>query len=298
MAPIEASRLLIVDGHAYAYRAFYAIRQLTSPSGAPTNAIYGFISMAAKMISRLEPSHCFVAWDGGLASERVAALPAYKEHRPPMPPDLEQQLAGIDRYLQAAKCAAYCQDGVEADDVIATLARRATGAGLRVVIASADKDFMQLVSPEIGLLNPGDKSEKVWTSDDVFSKTGVWPPQIVDWLSLIGDAVDNIAGVPGVGPKTAAGLLEQFGSVEALYARLEEVKSSPLRENLRRAAEVVKRNQGLIRLNENLPGAFSFEEMAVKLADAKQLRLLYEEWGFKKMLAQLEPVDSAQRDLL
>ena len=298
MAPMKAPRLLIVDGHAYAYRAFYAIRHLTSRSGAPTNAIYGFISMLAKMVSRLEPSHCFVAWDGGLARERVAALPAYKENRPPMPPELEQQLAGIDRYLQAANCAAYCHEGVEADDVIATLALRAPRAGLKVVIASADKDFMQLVTPEIGLLNPGDKSDKVWTSEDVVSKTGVQPRQIVDWLSLIGDTVDNIAGVPGVGPKTAADLLNQFESVDALFARIEEVKSSSMRDRLRRAAEVVQRNQGLIRLNENLPGAFSLEEMAVKPADVKQLGVLYEEWGFKKMLAQLDSVDPQQRDLL
>ena len=284
MEPTKASRLLIVDGHAYAYRAFFAIRHLSSPSGAPTNAIYGFISMLAKMVSRLEPSHCFVAWDGGLAAERVAALPVYKENRPPMPPELEQQLAGIDRYLQAANWAAYCQEGVEADDVIATLALRAPRAGLKVVIASADKDFMQLVTPEIGLLNPGDKSDKVWTSDDVVSKTGV--------------TVDNIAGVPGVGPKTAADLLNQFGSIDALYARIEEVKSPSMRDRLRRAAEVVRRNQGLIRLNENLPGAFSLEEMAVKPADLKQLGVLYEEWGFKKMLAQLDPVGAQQRDLL
>ena len=122
---------------------------------------------------------------------------------------------------------------MEADDYIACLARHAADAGMTVVIASADKDFMQLVSPRVGLLNPNDKSETVWTDEQVRAKAGVDPAQIVDWLGLMGDSVDNIPGVPGVGPKTAADLLNQFGSVTRLYARLDEVKSEKLRAALR-----------------------------------------------------------------
>src|SRR6185503_6264728 len=210
------ARLLIVDGHAYAYRAFHAIRELRSPAGQPTNAIYGFIKMLAKMRARLSPSHLIVVWDGGLSAERMAALPEYKAQRPEMPADLGQQIDEIIRYLEAANIASFCRDGVEADDYIACLARRAHNADMDVVIASSDKDFMQLVLPGIGLLNPNDKTETVWTADQVRAKTGVEPSQIVDWLSLLGDSVDNIPGVPGVGPKTAADLLPQFGSVAAL----------------------------------------------------------------------------------
>ena len=154
-----------------------------------------------------------------------------------MPDDLKPQLDEIVGYLKAADVASFCGEGVEADDYIACLARRAADAGMAVVIASADKDFMQLVSPRVGLLNPNDKSETVWTDEQVRAKTGVEPSQIVDWLSLMGDSVDNIPGVPGVGPKTAADLLNRFGSVAKLFARLDEVKSEKLRAALRGAAE-------------------------------------------------------------
>src|SRR5205823_58036 len=154
----------------------------------------------------------------------------------------------------------YCRDGVEADDYIACVARHAAAAGMTVVIASSDKDFMQLVSGRVGLFNPHDKTETIWTDEQVRAKTGVEPSQIVDWLSLIGDSVDNISGVPGVGPKTAADLLQQFVSVAAIYQRLADVRSERLRASLQAAAEVVRRNQGLIRLRDDLPGDFSPDE--------------------------------------
>jgi DNA polymerase-1 len=281
-------RLLIVDGHAYAYRAFHAIRELRSPSGQPTNAIYGFVKMLAKMRATIGPTHLIVVWDGGLSAERLSALPEYKAQRPEMPDALSSQLDGIVSYLKAANVASFCGDGVEADDYIACLARRAAETGMAVVIASSDKDFMQLVSPRVGLLNPNDKSEAVWTDEQVRGKAGVGPSQIVDWLSLMGDSVDNIPGVPGVGPKTAADLLKQFGSVAELYARLDEVKSEKLRAALRGAADAVRRNRELVRLRDDLACEFSPENLAVKPAEAGRLRELYQRWGFKGMLAALE----------
>src|SRR4030095_15955191 len=218
MSPSEARRMLIVDGHAYAYRAFHAIRSLNSPSGAPTNAIFGFIKMTQKMRVQLEPSHVLVVWDGGLAAERVAEHPEYKTQRPPMPDDLESQIDGIVSWVQSAGLASLGAEGVEADDWIASIARHAAET-MPVVIASSDKDFMQLVSPAIGLLKPNDKTERIWTADDVRAKTGVGPAQIVDWLALIGDSVDNIPGVPGVGPKTAADLIRQSESCARRWAR-------------------------------------------------------------------------------
>ena len=288
-------RLLIVDGHAYAYRAFYAIRELRSPDGRPTNAIYGFVKMLAKMRSGLAPTHFIVVWDGGLSAERLTALPEYKAQRPEMPGDLRPQLDGMASYLNAAGIASFQRDDVEADDYIACLARRAVQAGMSVVIASADKDFMQLVSPQIGLLNPNDKSEAVWTDGQVCAKTGVSPSQIVDWLALMGDAVDNIPGVPGVGPKTAAGLLNQFGSVAALFGRLDEVKSEKLRESLRRSAAAVRRNLSLVRLDENVPCEFVPENLVEKAPDTGQLAGLYREWGFNGLLKALESVEAGKK---
>jgi DNA polymerase I len=293
------SRLLIIDGHAYAYRAFYAIRELRSPSGQPTNAIYGFVKMLAKMRAAIGPTHLIVVWDGGLSAARVVELPEYKAQRPEMPDDLRPQLDGIVGYLEAAGVASFRRDGVEADDYIACLARHASAAGMTVVIASSDKDFMQLVSPRVGLLNPNDKSEAVWTQEQVRAKTGVEPSQIVDWLGLMGDNVDNIPGVPGVGPKTAADLLNRFGSVASLYARLDEVKSEKLREALRISVEAVQRNLKLVRLHDDLPCEFSPEELREKPADAGRLIELYRQWGFNGMLKALEkPVDSRQAILI
>jgi DNA polymerase-1 len=291
-------RLLIVDGHAYAYRAFHAIRGLSSPSGAPTNAIYGFVKMLGKMRAAISPTHLMVVWDGGLSAARTAVLPEYKAHRPEMPGDLKPQLDEIVSYLKAAGVASFCRDGVEADDYIACLARRAADAGMAVVIASSDKDFMQLVSARVGLLNPNDKSETVWTDEQVRAKAGVEPSQIVDWLSLMGDSVDNIPGVPGIGPKTAAGLLNQFGSVAELFRRLDEVKSEKVRGALRGSADAVRRNRELVRLRDDLPCDFSPAELAESQADAGRLRELFARWGFKGMLSALEGAAGGRQAIL
>ncbi len=286
MPTAKPNRLLIVDGHAYAYRAYHAIRELTSPDGRATNAIYGFIKMLTKLQAQLEPSHVAVIWDGGLSPERVAEHPEYKAQRPPMPESLGRQIDEMVEYLSAAGVASLCADGVEADDWIGALAG-ASASVMPVVIASADKDFMQLVGPNVGLVNPNDKSERIWTADDVMVKAGVAPEQIVDWLSLIGDSVDNIPGVPGVGPKTATDLLKQFGNVAGIYARLPEVKSDRLRAALQQAELAVRRNQGLIQLKTD-GHRVNLDEVALKACEAERLRQLFTGWGFKGMLADLE----------
>jgi DNA polymerase I len=292
------NRLLIVDGHAYAYRAFYAIRELRSPSGQPTNAIYGFVKMLGKMRATIKPTHLIVVWDGGLSAHRMAALPEYKAQRPEMPDDLRPQLDEIAGYLKAARILSFCRDGVEADDYIACLSRHASDAGMAVVIASSDKDFMQLVSPQVGLLNPNDKSETIWTDQQVRAKTGVEPAQIVDWLALMGDSVDNIPGVPGVGPKTATGILKQFGSVAGLLGRLDEVKQEKLQASLRASVAVLQRNLNLVRLQDDLPCDFSPEELVEKPADAGQLGELFRRWGFKGMLEDLHAVSGMRQAVL
>lgn len=297
LADQTPARFLIVDGHAYAYRAFYAIRQLNSPSGKATNAIYGFIKMLVKMQAQLRPSHLMIVWDGGLAEERMTLLPEYKAQRPEMPSSLEQQLDEIVTYLGAASVTSLCQTGVEADDFIATMAKKGVAGGVPVVIASADKDFMQLVSPEVSLLNPNDKTEKLWTAVEVREKTGVSPEHIVDWLSLVGDSVDNISGVTGVGPKTATDLLRQFGSLDEMYGRLSEVKSDRLRINLEAAKNIAFRNRKLICLRDDLPCEFFLENYAVKPAQLGPLRDLFGHWGFKTLLQDLERVQVQQNEL-
>jgi len=245
----------------------------------------------------VKPSHLAVVWDGGLSRERMVLLPEYKAQRPSMPDDLAAQIDELVVYLGAARIPSFVQDEVEADDLIASLARMAVQAGDSVVIASADKDFFQLVSPAVGLLNPNDKTDAIWTASQVVAKTGVQPGQVVDWLSLIGDSVDNIRGVPGVGPKTATDLLVRFGSVESLYGRLGEVKSEKLRESLRVSADVVRRNQQMIRLQDDLPGLAARNELVAVEPDYGSLVQLYQRWGFKGLAAEAEQLARGEKDL-
>lgn len=289
--------LLLVDGHAYAYRAFHAIRRLHAPDGQPTNAIFGFIKMLSRLRAAVCPTHLAVVWDGGLSPERRALLPEYKAQRPAMPAELAGQIEEIISYLRGAAVHSVRQLEVEADDLIASLARVAVQTGGRVVIASSDKDFFQLVSPAVGLLNPADKSATVWSAAEVVAKTGVSPAQVVDWLSLIGDAVDNIPGVAGVGPKTAADLLRQFGGVDSLYARMPEVQSDRLRGALLAAAEAVRRNQEMIRLKDDLPGLPAMADLAVGQPDPVAVLKLLRRWGFQSLAAEIERARAGPADL-
>ena len=280
-------RLLIIDGHAFAYRAFYAIRGLLSPSGQPTNAIYGFINMLTKLEAQVLPTHAVVVWDGGLDEERVEKLVDYKAQRDPMPDDMELQLDGMVKYLEAAGWASVCDEGVEADDRIGQLAKRAEGEGIEVVIASSDKDFLQLINDRVKMLNPADKSGEPIDAAAVVAKTGVRPEQIVDWLSLVGDTADNISGVPGVGIKTAAALLKEFGSLDGVYEHLDNVKRDKLRDALVAAEPDVRRNQSLVALKLNLPGEPELADLRRGFQDSAKLEELYEAWGFNTLLNNL-----------
>jgi DNA polymerase-1 len=290
-------RLLIVDGHAFAYRAFFAIRSLAAPDGAATNAIYGFIRMLGRMQAKVNPSHLVVVWDGGLAAERTSLLPQYKAQRPEMPGALASQLDQIVAYLAAAGISSLLQEGFEADDLIAALTLQAVAKGLDVVIASSDKDFMQLVSPRVSMLQPQDKSDAFWGPEEVRAKTGVEPAQIVDWLSLTGDSVDNIPGVPGIGAKTATDLLHQFGSLDTLFERIHEVRPERLNAGLKASEAIVRRNRQLVRLKGEAHCEVALEQLVCKPGDIPALRSLYARWGFKSLLRELDPPSPLDREL-
>jgi len=283
-----ADRLLIVDGHHYAYRSFYAIRAMNAPDGFPTNALYGFINAMRRMRARVAPTHIAVIWDGGLDDERTEALPEYKAERDPMPDDLELQLDALDEWLEAAEMHSWCHEGVEADDVIGTLTRQAEAAGLPVVIASSDKDFFQLINPNVHLLNPNDKTDTLWQAEQVRAKTGVEPAQIIDWLSLVGDAVDGIPGVRGVGPKTATKLLLEYGTAENLYSNLDSVKPDGLQGRLREATTEVQRNQDLVALREISEWKIKLEDLRPGAGDYAKLHAQYTRWDFRSLLQELE----------
>lgn len=281
--------LLLVDGHGEAYRAFHAYPALTAPDGSPTGALYGFVQAVERLLESEAPDYFAVVWDGGLAEARTGALPEYKANRPAMPDDLAKQLGPMQAWLQARGCASLLADGVEADDWIARLALAGRKAGMRVLIATRDKDFMQLVDEQIRLLPPGRGTERgPMGPAEVRGKTGVEPTQIVDWLGLMGDNSDNIPGVPGVGPKTAAKLLRQFGSLEAVYQSLGRVSPPRLRQALESHREIVWRNRELVRLDPDAGREVPWEELQLREPDAVRLRELYRQWGFRSMERELE----------
>lgn len=282
----NVNRLLLVDGHGYAYRSFYAIAVLKAPDGCPTNAVFGFIKMLERARSLAQPTHIAVVWDGGLDQGRLESLPEYKGQRPEMPDDLEVQLDEIVAYLEASGIRSVCEEGVEADDLIGTVARRAAEALWQVLIATSDKDFMQLVSDRVQLLNQADKTQPLWGEGRVVEKTGVRPSQVVDWLSLVGDSVDNIRGVAGVGPKTAAKLLSQFGTVSGIYESLDRLPQERLRTALRDGKEAVLRNRALVELRTDVKSAPSLDQCALGQEDRDRLRQLFEAWGFRSLAAR------------
>ena len=286
---VGGDRLLLVDGHAHAYRAFYAIRELTAPDGASTNAIFGFRKALEKLQTDWRPTHVAVIWDGGLAEERTEALPEYKANRPPMPEELVAQLDEIVAWVEARGWVSLCADGVEADDWIAGQAQAAAAAGAEVLISSSDKDFWQLVTDRIRVVDPRDREVRALDPAGVVEKTGVRPDQIVDWLSLIGDSADNIPGVRGVGRKTATALLRQFGSCEGIYAHLAEVTPERIRQALDESRELVRRNQELIRLAPEAAECRSLDELAPREPDEERLAALYRRWGFRGALEELAP---------
>jgi DNA polymerase-1 len=280
--------LLLVDGHAFAYRSFHAIRSLNAPDGHPTNALFGFIKALDRLTSLHAATHLLVAWDGGLDPSRTGVLPGYKAQRPETPPALDQQFPWMQEWLTQAGYAQVLQEGTEADDWIGTYTRRARETGWAVLVASPDKDFLQLVGEGVGLLHPKDKFERVWSADDVRAKTGVLPEQIVDWLALVGDAVDNIPGVQGVGPKTAADLLRTHGTLDAVYRNVHGLKSERLRQALVAAEDRVRANRELVRLRMDLPNGPGLERLLPGKPDDEALVSFYRFHGFRSLLAEVE----------
>ena len=249
-----------------------------------------FRSTLQKIAGILSPTHACVVWDAGLDTERTRELPQYKANRSETPEALSLQIPQIMQWLDAAGWPQLERPGTEADDWIATLAARASAHGWAVTIASADKDFMQLVGTDVRLLNPNDKSDRPWGPAEVEAKTGVPPRLVADWLALVGDSVDNIPGVPGVGPKTAADLLNKFGSADAALAAAPGIKAERLRAELLGATETVRRNRVMVRLKGDLPDGPEIESLVPRPRDAARLRPMYQRWNFRSLLAEL-PAD-------
>lgn len=273
-------KLLLVDGHYYAYRAFYAIQHLKNSRGEPTNMLYGYTKALKRMVSDLAPDIATVIMDGGLPAERLAVQTDYKANRAETPTDLVKQLPVLERLVNSLGFSYLRVEGEEADDVIASYARVAQGEGIEVLIATNDKDIMQMVTQATRIYQPASDGFSLLDPAGVEAKWGV-PPQLVgDVLILTGDSVDNIPGVPGIGPKTAAGLIRQFGSVDGLVANLDQVKSEKQRQALRDSTELIRRNRTMVGLRTELPLPKPWRSLA-QAASWTEQAALFQELEFK-----------------
>ena len=278
--------VLIVDGTAVAYRAFYAVRGLSTRAGQPTNALFGFIRMLRQLEKQWRPDRVVVAFDGGSPAHRLEKCPAYKAQRAPMPDDLRSQLALINEYLAAAGVPMILLKGQEADDVMATLAVRAAEAGATVRLATSDKDLMQLVDSRIRIVPPT-KTDEEMGPEGVVAKTGVKPEQIVDWLALVGDTADNIPGIDGVGPKTATKLIAQFGSLTECLAQAGRIEPEGLRAKVQAGKATAALNVQLMTLDKEVPGVPAWNAITAPAPDAARLRAFYEKYELHKLAAEL-----------
>ena len=281
-------RLLLVDGSSYLYRAFHAMPDLRNGAGDPTGAIYGMVNMMRRARSELKADHIACVFDAKGKTFRDEMYSEYKAHRSPMPEDLVKQIEPIHAMVKALGWPVLMVSGVEADDVIATLSCQATQAGWETIISTGDKDLAQLVNASVTLINTM-TNEKL-DIEGVIEKFGVPPERIVDYLSIIGDAVDNVPGVPKAGPKTANKWLAEFGDLDNLMANAEQVKGV-VGENLRASLEWLPKARELITVKKDCdldPHLLSLDDLHAKPEDAPLLRELFERYAFKTWLRDVE----------
>jgi DNA polymerase-1 len=276
--------LLLVDGSSYLYRAFHALPELKSPRGEPTGAIHGVLGM----LKRLDADHGAAAracvFDAKGKTFREDAYPEYKAHRAPMPEDLASQIEPLKQAIVALGWPVLIVPGVEADDVIATLAEQAKARGWRCVISTGDKDLAQLVDDRVTLVNT--MSNETLDPAGVRAKFGVDPERIVDYLALTGDAVDNVPGVEKVGPKTAAKWIQQYGSLDEVIARAGEVPGA-VGENLRKALDWLPKGRELLTVKRDVNLPVDLDDLGAKDPDASKLAEFFEHYGMKTLLREL-----------
>ncbi len=281
--------LYLVDGSSFIFRAYHRLPPLTDPQGMPVGAVYGFTAMLWKLIADLNkaeaPTHLAVVLDAGSHTFRNDMYDGYKANRPPAPEDLIPQFPLIRDAVRAFSVPCFEQAGVEADDIIASYAVAARAAGMNVTIVSSDKDLMQLVEPGINMLDT--MKNQTINRAEVIEKFGVPPEQVGEVLALMGDTADNIPGVKGVGPKTAAELISEYGSVEGVIANIEAIRKPKLKETLAASVEMARLSRELVRLKDDLPLPAPLDELTLKEPPREPLAAFLKKHGFRAMLAKL-----------
>ena len=281
----ELDHVYLVDGSAYIFRAFHALPPMTRADGTPVNAVYGFANMLTKLVEDSEADFLAVIFDTARKTFRSDIYPEYKAHRPPAPEELIPQFELIREATRAYSLPCLELEGFEADDLIATYARHAVEQGFDVTIVSSDKDLMQLVGPGVRMMDP--MKNRFIGPDEVVEKFGVGPDKVIDVQSLAGDSTDNVPGVPGIGIKTAALLLEEYGDLDTLLARAGEIKQNKRRENLIEFADLARISRDLVTLRTDVPVDHKIVEFQKKRPDPAVLIPFLEEQGFRTILSKV-----------
>ncbi len=293
---VPPRRLYLIDGSSYVYRAFHAIPFLSTSKGVPTNAVYGFLTMVLKLLRSERPTHLAVVFDAPGPTFRDALFPEYKANREAMPDELASQLSLVRRAVAALRLAVLEEPGVEADDVIGTLATQAAAAGIEVVIVTGDKDFQQLVGPQVTLLDT--MRDKRTGPVEVQERYGVEPARWVDVVALMGDAIDNIPGIRGVGEKTATALIRHAGTLEALLADPERAESSGVRgakalaERVRASTEQARLAKRLATIRCDVPLPHAPRDFVYQGPDGRALEALCRELEFQSLLRDFAAVSA------
>ncbi|QLB21512.1 DNA polymerase I [Vespertiliibacter pulmonis] len=291
MATIPVNPLVLVDGSSYLYRAFHAFPPLTNKQGEPTGAMYGVLNMLKSLISQVEPSHIAVVFDAKGKTFRDELFEQYKSHRPPMPDELRSQIQPLHQMIKALGIPLLSVEGVEADDVIGTLAIQASKAGKSVLISTGDKDMAQLVNEHIMLINT--MNNTLLDRDGVIEKYGIPPELIIDFLALLGDSSDNIPGVKGVGEKTALALLQGIGSMKEIYANLDKIAELSFRgaknfaPKLEAEKEVAELSYQLATIKTDVPLELTHEQLLTQPQQRDQLVELFGRYEFKRWLNEV-----------
>lgn len=290
-------RIYLIDATAFCYRAFYALPGLLTSFGQPTNAVYGFISMLKKILKEKKPDYLAVCFDVSRDTFRQRKFVEYKINRPPMPEGLSSQLPWIKQIILAYSIAIFEKEGFEADDIIATMARLCEAKGLSTVIVSSDKDILQLVDAATTVFSPYKDEGVIYDQKKVLMRFGVKPEKLADIIALMGDEVDNIPGVPGIGEKTAAGLISAFGSLEKLLNNMDKIKQEGIKKAVKDNIDKINLNKELVVLDKNVDIDFDLDKLKIGEPNFKELFRLFKHLEFKRLLKDLSFQDEKPKDM-
>ncbi len=284
---MSKSKLFLIDATAFCYRAFYALSGLSTSFGQPTNAIYGFLNILNKILKEKKPQFLAVCFDISRDTFRLKKFTEYKIQRPPMPDGLSNQIPIIKEIISAYGIAIFQKEGFEADDIIATLAKNAKEKGMATTIVSSDKDILQLVDDNTTVFSPYKDEGIIYDEKKVSERFGVEPQRIIDIIALMGDAVDNIPGVPGIGEKTAVGLIKEFGSLEKLLNNIDSIKPQKLRAAIKDNIEKMKLSRELAVLDKDVDIEFNLDKLKIGKPNTKELFRLFRYLEFNAFLKDL-----------